>query len=143
MADPFVLDASVSVAWFLDETNSEHRRYAQDVLDSIVAEDDAFVPDLWHYEIASALVRARRDGSLARGRFEAAKQLLARRPLITVPANIWVVALTLLAERYHLQGYDAVYFHLAVSRSLPIATLDGGIRTACKAHGVRLVRFPQ
>lgn len=43
-----------------------------------------------------------------------------------------------LARRYHLQAGDAIYFDLAHASGLPIATLDGGLRTAAKAHGVKL-----
>lgn len=43
-----------------------------------------------------------------------------------------------LANKYHLQGYDALYFHLARTLALPLATLDGGHVAAAKAHGVRI-----
>jgi predicted nucleic acid-binding protein len=38
------------------------------------------------------------------------------------------------ARRYHLQGYDALYFDLARTLGLPLATLDHGHRQAAKAH---------
>lgn len=47
-----------------------------------------------------------------------------------------------LASRYHLQGYDALYFHLARSLGLPLATLDHGHRQAARAHGVTLFTVP-
>ncbi len=43
-----------------------------------------------------------------------------------------------LADRYHLQGYDALYFDLAHQLKLPLATLDDGRRQAAKSHGVTL-----
>jgi len=43
-----------------------------------------------------------------------------------------------LASRYHLQGYDALYFDLARSLGLPLATLDHGHRQAARAHNVTL-----
>ena len=46
-----------------------------------------------------------------------------------------------LSERYHLSGHDAVYFHLAKSLNLPLATFDGGLRTACRAHGVKMLHW--
>ncbi len=42
------------------------------------------------------------------------------------------------AAAFHLQGYDAVYFELARRLNVPIATSDGGMRTACRVHGVKL-----
>lgn len=43
-----------------------------------------------------------------------------------------------LARRYHLQGYDALYFDLARSLGLPLATLDHGHRQAAEVHGVEV-----
>ena len=41
-----------------------------------------------------------------------------------------------LATRYHLQGYDALYFDLARTLGVPLATLDHGHREATKTHNV-------
>jgi predicted nucleic acid-binding protein len=76
MAIELVLDASVSLAWFLKETSERE------------------------------LVTARRVVELA--------------------------------KRYQLQGYDALYFELAKSLALPLATLDNGHRQAAKQHSVSL-----
>ena len=79
MATELVLDASVSLAWFLKET-PERAAYAATVSAAVVD----------------------------------------------------------LASRYHLQGYDALYFHLARSMGLPLATLDHGHRQAARTHNVTL-----
>ena len=53
--------------------------------------------------------------------------------------NAYTVAIIVeRARRYRVQAFDALYFDLAYVLGLPIATLDGGLRTAAKAHGVRL-----
>jgi len=44
-----------------------------------------------------------------------------------------------LGLRYHLQGYDVVYFELARRLGVPVATLDGGMRTACGIFRVKLL----
>ena len=44
-----------------------------------------------------------------------------------------------LAERYGLTVYDAAYVDLALREALPLATLDGRMRTAAHAAGVSLV----
>jgi predicted nucleic acid-binding protein len=44
-----------------------------------------------------------------------------------------------LGLRYHLQGYDVVYLELARRLGVPVATLDGGMRTACETFRVKLV----
>jgi len=43
-----------------------------------------------------------------------------------------------LAVQYRLTSYDAAYLELALRRTLPIATLDIELRTACKAAGVTI-----
>jgi predicted nucleic acid-binding protein len=44
-----------------------------------------------------------------------------------------------LSQRYHLQGYDVVYFELARRLTIPIASVDGGLKTACGIFGVALL----
>jgi hypothetical protein len=41
--------------------------------------------------------------------------------------------------RLRLQAIDVLYFDLASSLALPIATVDRGLRSAARAHGVALV----
>lgn len=138
MSERFVLDASVALAWFLDES-SANKRYASDILDRINAGAEVLVPEHWHYEVGSVLVRVYRDRALSRSRLGAAVALLDAMTIRTVTMGIRASTVIALAQRYHLQGYDALYFHLAVTRALPIATIEGGLRTACAAHAVELV----
>jgi predicted nucleic acid-binding protein len=44
-----------------------------------------------------------------------------------------------LAHRRRLTLYDAAYLELAQRRGLPLATLDGDLRTAAFAEGVHLL----
>ena len=44
-----------------------------------------------------------------------------------------------LSLRYHLQGYDVVYFELARRLGIPVATLDDGMRTACGIFRIKLL----
>ena len=43
-----------------------------------------------------------------------------------------------LARRYHLQGYDALYFELARTLGFPLATLDHGHRQAARVHNLKV-----
>ena len=55
-----ILDASVTLDWFVSDT-LRNSSYAQDVLDAIEGRSILpLVPDLWHYEIGSVLIAARR-----------------------------------------------------------------------------------
>jgi predicted nucleic acid-binding protein len=71
-----------------------------------------------------------------------ALRLLGALDLETHQLALEVPHVTDLAARYHLSAHDAVYFHLAKSLNLALATFDGGMRTACRVHGVKLLHSP-
>lgn len=76
-ARQFVLDASVALEWFLPEAASIHP-YAAAVLAAIDRNDiTPAVPDLWHYELASALLTAKRSGRIGAAKLKAATANLA------------------------------------------------------------------
>lgn len=135
----FVLDASVALAWFLPDESAERRAYSLRVLKTARAElAVAVVPLLWHEEMGDVLVRMRRARRISAARFDDALALLRTLPLETHLNAFTVDVLVERALRYHLQVYDAVYFDLAEALGLPIAALDGGLRTAARNHGVKL-----
>jgi predicted nucleic acid-binding protein len=96
------------------------------------------VPASWHLEVAAVLLRHLRSRSLAESAFDRALRTFAEIPLETYKEAPAVGAIVDLARRYHLQAGDAIYFDLAHGSDLPIATLDGGLRTAAKAYSVKL-----
>jgi predicted nucleic acid-binding protein len=137
MAVELVLDASVSLAWFLKET-PERAAYAAAV--SAAAAEGAVlrVPIQWGAEMGHVLLREQRRKVLTR-----AKLLQALTDLeafdIRVHLEVFTPARVVeLARRYHLQGYDALYFDLARTLALPLATLDQAHRQASKVHSVAL-----
>lgn len=120
MAVELVLDASVSLAWFLKET-PERAAYAAAV--SAAAANGAIlhVPVQWGIEVGHVLLREYRRKALRRARLQRALEDLESFDI-----------------RVHLQGYDALYFDLARTLTLPLATLDDGHRQAAAQFGVRL-----
>jgi hypothetical protein len=62
VSDAFVLDASVSLRWFLDHTVPP---YANRIKQSMISGSLAVVPALWHLEMANGLVVAQRRGVLS------------------------------------------------------------------------------
>ena len=84
------------------------------------------------------LLRQLRSRSLTEDVFAEALRTFVAISLETHKQAPAVGAIVDLARRYHLQAGDAIYFDLAYASELPIATLDGGLRTAAKAHGVKL-----
>ena len=139
----FVLDANVALTWVLAEGEAQ-TAYSLLVLEDAVEGNTSVVPGLWHVEVAARLIRARRTRNAAFGptRMANTLRLLGALDLETHQTAFAVTSVVDLALRYHLSAHDAVYFHLAKSLDLPIASFDGGVRAACRAHGVRLLHQP-
>ncbi len=139
MAIELVLDASVSLAWFLKES-PERAAYAAAV--SALAADGAVlhVPVQWGIEMGHVLLRERRRKILSRKRLQ---QALEDLECFDIRVHLELFAprrVVELAMRFHLQGYDALYFHLARTLALPLATLDRGHEQAARSHNVRIFR---
>ena len=133
----FVLDSSVALDWvYLDE-----RTPAALDLSERAARSGAWVPTIWHLEIANSL-----QFSVQRGRIDASFRDLSLADLarlrIFVDAEThtfaWTTALAL-AERFRLTLYDACYLELAQRRALPLATLDNDMRQAGRALGLEVL----
>jgi predicted nucleic acid-binding protein len=137
-ATAIVIDSSVAIAWcFTDEQDF----YSKSVLHALVFQE-ALVPNLWHLEVANALVVGERRKRSTQTETVAWMGFLSALP-ITVDGETKTRAFadsTHLARAHHLSAYDAAYLELAIRRGLPLATLDDKLKTAAKAAGVTL--FP-
>lgn len=125
----FVLDSSVALAWVLpDERNMD----ADELLERLIAEG-AVVPPIWPLEIGNVLLVALRRGRLQQKEFEMIVDRLSRLPIeVDIGATDHALAgVVLVAAQLGLTTYDASYLDLAQRRSLPLATLDKRLRTAC------------
>ncbi|MCC7461880.1 MAG: type II toxin-antitoxin system VapC family toxin [Gammaproteobacteria bacterium] len=138
----FVLDASVSLTWLLDDASPRHRSQAFSVLNRLRAEAGvAHVPVTWSLEIANVIARAEGKGLVAEAHSTAFLELLSALP-IAVDADTAARSLTetlQLARRYRLSSYDASYLELAMRMGLPLATLDTELRRAAPKAGVKLI----
>ena len=138
-AERVVLDASVAIEWFLPGGGSS-QKYAEEILERIGAgELFPAVPDLWHYEIGSVLLAAKRDKRISASKLRTCQATLRKLEFETLAIELDAAEIIDLGLRYHLQGYDVVYFELARRLGIPIAALDGGIRTACGIFHVKLL----
>jgi predicted nucleic acid-binding protein len=52
-----------------------------------------------------------------------------------------MIEILALAREYKLSSYDASYLNLAMSKGLPMATLDKGLRLAAKRTRVPIVAY--
>ncbi len=131
---PFVLDASVTLAWALTDESSP---IAEQAFDQIRT-DRAFAPTLWWYEIRNGLVLSERRGRLAADdsvRF--LDQLGALQITLSDPEDDREVLS--LARKYRLTFYDAAYLELAQRLELPLATLDTDLARAARREKVPLL----
>jgi len=131
-----VIDSSVSIAWCFP---GEQDDYSQSVLDALASER-AFVPDLWHLEVANTLLVGERRKRSTQANTFTWMGFLASLP-ITVDEETKFQAFgntTSLAREHNLSAYDAAYLELAMRRGLPLATLDDKLKAAALAAGVVL-----
>jgi predicted nucleic acid-binding protein len=131
-----ILDASVTLALCFPEERTPALLSLQESL----ATRSAVVPPLWWYEVANALLQAKRRARLPEGGYEAVLPIIRELSLITDDqhAESLFQGVISLAERFRLTVYDATYLELASRRGLPLATLDVELRTAATSLGVPL-----
>jgi predicted nucleic acid-binding protein len=132
--DGFVLDCSVTMAWCFDD---EATPYTNGVRDSL-ADVRAFVPTLWPIEVANATIVGERRKRLDEARSSRFLSLLNSLPIVIdeeTAARAWADTMHL-ARAHNLSAYDATYLELAIRRGLPLACLDGKLKTAAIAVGV-------
>lgn len=140
----FVLDASVSTAWFLPTSNREEG-FSLSVRTKLSAGGQAVVPALWLIEMANVLAKSYRkgvmteqEGATALGQLEIL--MLPRPSRIEVHSAIPAIWQAYgLARKYGVSAYDGIYLGLAVEENLPLATLDKDLRAGATRAGVKLL----
>lgn len=132
----FVLDASVALAWCFED---EGGAYPVRVLEALRA-SEAVVASLWTLEVANGLLAAERRGRIEPQEVTRAARLLAALPIAVDPVERGRALTTTyrLARTRDLSTYDAAYLELAVRLGVPLATLDGQLRTAAEGEGVEV-----
>jgi predicted nucleic acid-binding protein len=136
----FVLDASVAVAWV---AGMPIEPYAAAVQTRVASGWRVIVPSLWPLEVANALLMVERRRVLAaadvdRGLLDLETFLASRADVDQIPTAMRQTAD--LARRFQLTVYDAAYLELAKRETLPLATLDKGLRAAAGKAGVALLK---
>jgi predicted nucleic acid-binding protein len=131
-----VIDSSIAIAWCFPDENDA---YSQSVLDALASEP-AFVPDLWHLEVANTLVVGERRKRSTQAETVAWLGFLTQLPIIVddeTKSHAFTDTIHL-ARSHNLSAYAAAYLELAIRRGLPLATLDDKLKTAAQAVGVTL-----
>lgn len=136
----FVLDASVSLAWFLDEPVPDLARRVRSALENGAR---ALVPSLWYLEVANGFAIGERRGLLNPSQSQRCLDDI-QKPLadaIDSSANLVSGRLALsVARTFRLTAYDAAYLEMARQEQIPLATLDKALMAAAANVGVPLFR---
>jgi predicted nucleic acid-binding protein len=134
--DGFVLDCSVTMAWCFDD---EATPYTDSVQEQLV-DMRAVVPTIWPLEVANATVVGERRKRLDEARSSRFLSFLNALPIIVDEETSQRAFgdIVHLARAHNLSSYDASYLELAIRRNLPLACLDGKLKTAAAAVGVGL-----
>jgi len=128
----FVVDASISAAWFLPDEATP----ATEAALQATATQDVWVPAIWLLEVGNLLLSAQRRKRITAGKRRelaaaaAALRIRVDREPVTIPA------LDELAAGHALSAYDAAYLELALRRGLSLATQDGALAAAMVKAGV-------
>lgn len=133
----FVLDASTTLAWCFEE---EHSDRADEALDRLL-NGTALAPPVWRLEVANSLLVAEREGRIEEPDTDRFLSRLQKFPIETVqpssPENAFRPPLTL-GRKHEISAYDASYLDLAVTRDLPLATLDRRLESVASERNVEV-----
>ena len=136
MSDRFVLDCSVTMAWFFED---EATPAIDALLDQLNQGGQAVVAQHWLLEVGNTLLMSerRKRSTLADSvHFLSILGALAVDTDKETGANATSATLAL-ARSHGLTLYDGAYLELAIRRKLPLATLDKELRAAAKEVGVK------
>ncbi len=131
---PFVLDASVTLAWHFDD---ESEPFA-DAVSERSAHDPVIVPSHWFAEVANGLIVGEwrgRTGTDRVGQFISRLETLELEVDDMKPQEAFERILPI-ARAHRLTVYDAFYLELAERRGLELATLDAKLSAAARQIGI-------
>jgi predicted nucleic acid-binding protein len=138
VASYFVLDCSVTAAWFFED---EFNRYTESVRGLMLEKGTtALVPAIWSAEVANVLFQAERRKRITTEKVDHALHILSQ-----LPIEIDYLPLTNMGHVLHmcrdfsLSSYDALYLELALRRNTALATQDRKLKDSAMAVGVKLV----
>lgn len=137
----FVLDASVALAWAIDDPEPVS---AKEIRESFDKGRRALVPPLWVLEVANGLILAERRERLDADEVERACYLYERMmatyiEVHTDPPPAAFRRVQELARKHQITAYDAAYLVLALQLRIPLATFDSSLAAAAKKSGVAVL----
>jgi predicted nucleic acid-binding protein len=137
MAECFVVDNSVVMAWCFEDESSN---YADQVLERL-ALSQGFVPAIWPLEVCNMLLVAEKKNRIGEADSIRFIELLNQLPIIVEQESPERMTREIfaLARTHNVSSYDASYLDLAMRKGLPIATLDKNLSDAARRSNVPLL----
>lgn len=137
MAECFVVDNSVVMAWCFEDESSN---YADQVLERL-ALSQGFVPAIWPLEVCNVLLVAEKKNRIGEADSIRFMELLNQLPIIVEQESPERMTREIfaLARTHNVSSYDASYLDLAMRKGLPIATLDKSLSDAARRSNVPLL----
>ena len=135
MTAEFVLDGSLTMAWCFDDEASPE---SDEIQDWLTAGARAYVPTLWHLEIANVLWACERRKRIREAdsvRFLEVLQVLNITTDHQTERHAGKATLSL-ARQHRLSVYDAAYLELAMRLGLPLASKDEALRRVAQTVGL-------
>ncbi len=133
----FVLDCSVAMAWcFADEASAE-----TEALLDLTQTHAIWVPPLWRWEVASALITGEKKGRIKPAESTRFISILESLRIVLDSESAFMALhdTGALARAHNLSAYDAAYLELAMRTGAPLATRDADLIKAARKAGVRLI----
>ncbi len=137
-----VIDASVSLAWLLDEPSHGTQLKAL-FLAAFRQQSKVLVPALWHWECANVLLSMVKRRAIQLPEVPGYLELMRYvNPQVDAIPDIYVQHATIeLAQVTGLSYYDASYVELALRAKAQLATFDQKMKTAAQSLGVVCLDF--
>jgi predicted nucleic acid-binding protein len=136
LSKDFVADSSVGIAWVVLEQST---KATGELLQRVDSDAQFYVPTLWLFEVANALLVLLRRRRIDPKQCDQARQHLVQLcPIVDDECSRLALGRTSeLALKYSLSAYAATYLELSLRRDLPLASRDAALNRAAKAAGIK------
>jgi len=130
---PLIVDASVTVAWFVRSQASSYT----DHIRRRARREQLHVPAVWPLEFANALWQLQRRKLLSGGQVDTIVDLAEPLDVVVHEKALPPRRMLAIARDHDLSAYDASYLDLAVRLRYPVACRDGPLKKAFRAAGLK------
>lgn len=126
---PLIVDASVTVAWFVRNQASSYT----DRIRRRARRERLHVPAVWPLEFVNALWQLQRRSLLSGGQVDTIIDLAEPLDIVVHEETPPRRRLLAVAREHDLTAYDASYLDLALELRYPVACRDGPLKEALRA----------